>query len=251
MGYARIVQYGDITELYEYEKDHVSTARTRYKSELEKKRDRERRKQWVPKSEYSIRRAKTQFFKICSEALYTKGVPMFITLTNHEDDVSVDAGYKHIRQFKDNVKNKMGKAISYIAVPEWQKKGRLHYHLLVWGLCPKEAETERSTRNLQRLYGKGFVDVRMAYDSSPKLASYFAKYFTKAYTERRLSNKKAYTTSRTIDKPRTYGSNAFNAVSDLIIPDATCIIKIDTYNTKYLGRCSLTKYKNNYKNDSK
>jgi len=246
MGYTRIVQYADVTEVYEYEKDYINRSRGRSSSKLEKKRRKERANMYIPKSKFSINQAKRRFFQICSEALYTRGAPHLITLTNHENDVSIIEGYRNIYAFKKAIANQMGVTIAYIAVPEYQKKGRLHFHLLVWGLLGQaiSEETERDTRRLQRLYGKGFLDVRLSYDNSPKLASYFAKYFTKTYTDSNRKGAKAYTTSRGIVKPRTYGSNAFDAYRDLIVPDDSCINSVVQYNTKYLGRCGLTKYIN-------
>jgi len=252
MGYTRVVQYADVVELYEYEKAHVNRGGVRQSSKLDRKRRAERKSLSLPKSAFSQRQSKTRFFQICSEALYTRGAPHLVTLTNHENNVSLDEGYRNIYAFKEQIKNKMGVTITYIAVPEWQKKGRLHFHLLVWGLLGQAVSehTERDTRNLQRLYGKGFLDVRLAYDNSPKLASYLTKYFTKSNNSTYLKGRKAYTTSRGIVKPRTYGSNAFDAYRDIIVPEDTCISEVVQYNTQYLGRCSLTKYKTKKTNEN-
>jgi len=247
MGYARIVQYADITEVYEYDKEYINHRGKRFQTALQKKRAAERRKLGIPRSEYSRKRAKTLFFKTVADTLHRYGVPTLITLTQHTNVVRPDEAYKQLFNWKKNVKNKMGITLSYIAVPEWQPiSGRVHLHLLVWGLCKKKAESEGDTRNLQRLYRKGFLDVLLAYDSSPKLASYLAKYFTKAYSDRRLGGQKAYTFSRDVKKPRQAGSNSLLEYADLIVPSDSCIIKVDEYDTKYFGKCRLKIYKNKH-----
>jgi len=243
MGYARVVQYADVVEYYEYDKEITPRRPPPRKSLLERNRAKARRLLGVPKSKFSVKRAKTQFFRICAEALYTRGRPLFLTLTFAQEFVSITSGYQAINELTKHIKSKMGETIAYIAVPEWQKKGKLHFHLLVWGLSQKNYQNERSTRNLQRLYGKGFLDVRLAYDNSPKLASYFAKYFTKAYTDTRLGARKAYTTSRSIIKPRQVGSNTLTSYTDIILPQKLAITETVSYDTQYLGRCRLTKYK--------
>jgi len=243
MGYARIVQYGDTMEYYEYEKPFIERRIRRSPSALERKRTAERRKQGVPRSEFSIRRARANFTHLVAENLYQRGAPALITLTNHLPDVSLTQGFRNLASFKKNVQNQMGVTLTYIAVPEYQKRGRLHYHLLAWGLGEAQTKFERSTRNLQRLYGKGFLDVRVAYDSSPKLASYLAKYFTKAYADPRNVGKRTYTASRDVNRPRAYGSNSLSSYTDSTLIDPLDAKLVVSYNTKYLGRCTLTKYK--------
>jgi len=238
MGYARIVQYADITEYYEYDKDFRPPRRRKKPS---------KRSIQKFKSEFSARRARRQFVKVVTNTLYERGCPLLVTLTTHVPDVQLTEGYKFIRQFKEHVKSQMGKTFTYIAVPEWQKNGRLHFHLLCWGLLSsrEEAEAERHNRNLQRCYGRGFLDVRFANDSSPKLAGYLGKYMSKAYQDERLAGRKAYTSSRDVDKVRTHGSNALSTYSDELIPNVEALQQTHTYETMYLGRCRVSIYKTN------
>jgi len=258
MGYTKIVQYGNTTEIYEYEREYRLQVRTRTLSRLERKRRSEARLQaisrgQVQKSKYALRRAKTNFFRLVSETLHQRGKPLFITLTVNGEHISVPKAYQYLAQFKTKVENKMGTTVTYIAVPEFQKKsGRIHLHVLAWGIPnPTIIETtERNTRNLQRLYRRGFLDVRFAYDNSPKLASYLAKYMQKANADRRLSGKKAYTTSRGINRPRIQGSNTLSEYLRLYGPESEYSLKPDekdidheqirTYDTEYLGKCKLT-----------
>lgn len=245
MGYARIIQYADIIEYYEYEKNHIPK-RPKHLSKIQKDRKKKIQAYRPVRTAYSARRAKSNFFKVVSNQLYERGAPCMVTLTFYQEHVRITDGYKFIAEYIRNVKkNKMGEDIAYIAVPEWQKKGRLHYHLLVWGLSKKEAEQERDTRNHQRQFGRGYLDVRIAQDNSPKLASYLAKYMVKGYTDQRLAGNRAYTTSRNVKKPRTQGSNTLSAYEDIFLPERIDIVKVSQYNTPYMGRCLVTRYKTN------
>lgn len=236
MGYTRVVQYGDVTETYEYEK-LVTDRRGR-----PKKKPRRSRTIRKYRSQRACKRAKFQFFRLVSENLASKGLPSFVTLTMGTDDTDLSCGYSYILTFKRNVKNKMGITFSYIAVPEWQKKGRLHFHLLVWGLQSVTEDSERDYRNLQRCYQRGYLDFRHARENSPKLASYLAKYMAKAYEDERLSGRRAYSCSRDIDKIRSYGSNSLSLYTDHIVDvDNSTIVRELVYNVPYLGRCKLTR----------
>jgi len=248
MGYTKILQYADITHIYEYEKQiHNKTKKRKTLSRLEKARRKARRALHMEISSFSKHRTKTRFFQTVAHSLYEKGKPALITLTLYNSDVSITEAFKYINNFKKNVKNKMGEDFSYIAVPEFgTKKGRLHFHLLAWGLSEQKIKEERDTRNFQRQYRRGFLDVRIARDSSPKLATYLSKYLTKALSDTRFQKVRAYSTSRAIIKPRTYGSNQFAQYATLFTPEKDCMTKKICYDTKYLGNCKLTIYKNEY-----
>jgi len=241
MGYMRIDQYADIVEVRDYEKNYIPH-RIHHVSKALKKRRKNKDNVQRFRSPFSIRRARNKFFHLVAENLYRRGNPCIITLTYYRADISINEGYSSILSFKRNVKNQMGETLTYIAVPEKQKSGRLHFHLLAWGIDKSRAVTERSTRNLQRQFGKGYLDVRFAYDSSPKLAGYLSKYFSKSYGSNDTTWKRAYSCSRDVYKPRYAGSNTLSSYGDLI-PDVQYLQEVTSYDTMYFGKCQLTKYK--------
>jgi hypothetical protein len=66
MGYTRVEQYGAYTEIYLYEQLYLPP----------KKRSRSKRRKYpVPKSDFTVRRAKKAFRRLVEENLYTKGIP--------------------------------------------------------------------------------------------------------------------------------------------------------------------------------
>jgi len=62
---------------------------------------------------------------------------------------------------------------------------------------------ERRTRFLARMWGQGFVDVRKT-DGSPKLASYFTKYFYKLEQNLLLAPMRMFRCSKGFPKPDVY-----------------------------------------------
>jgi hypothetical protein len=76
-----------------------------------------------------------------------------------------------------------------VAVSEFQKRGAIHFHALVWGIPPSVVKAERHTRLVASIWGQGFTDM-IETDGNSRLASYFAKYMKKAYLDPRMLKKK-------------------------------------------------------------
>lgn len=259
MGYKKLIQFGDTQLLFEYEKpiNIARSSKRRFKTMLERKRDRERRK-YIKRSDRSIKRSKDNFFRLVHTNICNQQeLPAFFTFTCF-NDLELNKGYAALRLFfqrlrkhyenkqKDILQKKwscgLGKDIAYIAVPEWQKNGNLHYHALVWGVDRQQLAKERSQRFFQRLWQRGYVDVRCTEYKSPKLAGYLAKYFSKAAFDTRLRGRRCYSASRNIDRPTETGSNELSHYLHALV-DELDTVDVSFYDTVYLGRCKLTTYK--------
>lgn len=246
MGYTKIVQMSHVTIVTEYEKDVLSKRMSR--------RRKKRRSQPV-RSSRSINRARVAFFNLVEHNLNIRDdLPWFLTLTYHNEyevPVGLTTAYGHLQTFFSRVKRSVCRDITYIVVPEWQKRGAVHFHALVWGF-PQSVEEEKHTRILQRLWEQGYLDVRRTVFRSPRLSGYLAKYLSKAKADARLGNRKAYTVSRNIERPREKGSNSlFTYLSTLL--DFDTLSETYEYNTAWLGKAKVSKYKGvipKIKNDS-
>jgi hypothetical protein len=135
-------------------------------------------------------------------------------------------------------------SISYISVPELTKKGRWHYHLLIYDISPQHALRERTTRNLQRLFRRGYVDISPTSFIAEGLAGYLAKYMAKSVDDSRYTNTRGYTCSRNIKKIYSTGGNQIDQYYDMILPDVNSLCKVSNYDTMYFGSCVFSLYKN-------
>jgi len=235
MGYCRVVQCGDITEVYKYEnnvnKRKISPG----------KRPRKTDTTVFYRTVASSKRAKKNFTMLVSAVLHSKNVPIFCTQT-YIENVSVKIAYENNRTFFQNIKNYIGE-LSYITVPEWQNSGTIHLHSLIWGLPKEIANNERKSRFLQSCWARGFIDVRIARNNSPKIARYLAKYMSKAYEDTRLSNCRAFSHSNNLPKRYSYGSNTLNSFDD-IFPEQNNLTSSIEYETMFLGKCLKLTYIN-------
>lgn len=266
MGYTKIVKYGDVIELYSYEKEikrnkgidalkaqRLSQGKRNSSSasisNVKKNRLKERRKQALLKGHYerskrSINRSRLAFFRLCHHNNVHSQSIHFLTLT-FAYDIEIGEAYRHTQEFLKRVaKNHAQLPIRYISVPEFTKKGRVHFHVLVYDLPSDEAKKERVTRNYQRQFRQGFLDLRHANYNSKGIAGYMAKYMGKALGDAKLGTRRGFTSSRNIIKISTASGNSLAEHLDMIIPsDAVDDSEERSYDVPYMGRCRLKKLK--------
>ena len=195
------------------------------------------------KSEDNARRASLAFRRLVSSNLSRFKPPILITFTYEENITDLSVGYADYRSFVQALRYKYGRAFKYICVPEFQKRGAVHFHALFWGLPEKIFLQERTTREIAGLWGMGFVFMKQT-DGDGKLSSYLSKYMAKAFVDPRLRNKKAYVSSRNIKRP-TIGrkfSPTWPVMDDYVGENNPAILD-KTYDTPWLGKCRYRLFK--------
>ncbi len=139
----------------------------------------------------------------------------FITLTFADNIADIDYANKKYKRFINSVKRVKGD-FRYLCVPEFQKRGAVHYHLLTnidvdSELIPK--------RPLKRLYNKetgtwkeleyydikywneGFSSAEVMSSDPKKVVGYISKYMTKDIDNRLFSHRR-YFYSRNLETPK-------------------------------------------------
>jgi len=198
MGHSTAVLSGPYLEIFEYEKpirprDPVRDVERTKRSPTVRGHSASHQR-----SVFSLRRARRNFIRIARSNLTGTLKPAFLTLTfasivSHAEGAPTFNGF--IKKLTYHYPG-----LRYIAVPEFQKRGSVHYHLLVWGIPKAVVYNERNTRHLASLWGHGFIDI-IPTDGSTKLASYMAKYLFKAIQDVRLAGRRAYMASQNILRP--------------------------------------------------
>jgi len=257
MGYNKIISYGNTLEVYEYERDIVRlVGRARRKHEItddnvglgvdgEGSLSDERSEEKMGKRADNARRASLAFRRIVSSNLGgSSALPILVTLTYKDNFTDLAGAYRHLTTFIQSLRYRYGKDFSYVLVPEFQKRGAVHFHALFWRLPEELLYTERETRALFRLWGHGFIFLKPT-DGNERLAFYLAKYFTKAFLDPRLKNQKSYVSSRNIKRPLIQ-KGPFNIPFVLEEYGAIGEPVVDKkYNTKWLGEGRFRLFKIN------
>lgn len=249
MGYVKTITYSNFVELYEYEKDVSNTgggrrgfsAKSKGKGLVADGNGGFLPRKPNPKREDNARRSAVVFRRLVSANLGERSKPLLISLTYSENITDIGQGHKDFNTFARNVRAKFGKEVRYIAVPEFQKRGAIHFHALFWGLPSEElARTERHTRLVAGYWGQGFIDLVMT-DGNHKISGYLSKYMAKAIMDSRMAGRKGYFCSQNIVRPVIEKNILveplfFGGLKD--IPDLSTakVLKDKEYDTQWLGK---------------
>jgi len=252
MGYTKVTQYGEITQIIHYEKSLPQRRKppskllaTRLHDKLLKKDVTEHYRKIKPRppkkvrfiSDYSIYRTRNSFFMLCHHNNYHASSLGLLTLT-FAYDVTYPLALIAQQHFLQSLRKHYGQQIEYISVPELTKKNRFHFHLLIYNLPAGAGINERNTRNFQRLYRHGYVHFDFASNRSKRIAGYMAKYMAKSLSDPKTSTWRAYNCSRGIKKITSFGSHTLDFTTDF----ATELKQRTVYKTKYLGNAEKLIY---------
>jgi len=255
MGYKKLIRYGEFVETYEYEKPVLYHGRKGKRvqeslgmpsvplcgEDLERQRE-----QKNARRKTNIRNSVLAFKRLVLANLGPTSKPLFVSLTYAGITSDLREAREDFKSFSKNLHYRFGDQVRYICVPEWQKRGSIHFHALVWGLPLGLVKTERNTRLVASLWGKGFVDLKET-DGHAKIASYLSKYMSKVFIDERLSGKKCYTTSRNIKRPIVEKNPImlmYNYGELLDLPDLSTatLLQEKEYMTQWLGQAIYKKY---------
>lgn len=125
--------------------------------------------------------------------------PVFMTLTFAENIQDFDTANHNFKLFMLRLGNRVGNrnkrnCLKYVVVPEFQKRGAIHYHLILFNLpyIPQ--------RELSDIWGQGRLHLK-AIDHVDNVGAYISKYIRKDIGDERLTGKKCYFTSRELLQP--------------------------------------------------
>lgn len=276
MPYLRIIHSGKgYVEHFRYEYEPAPRQKGVRTNFAQRKREELTIDQSLQKRIDNISRAKRSFFRLIRTNLNPNEKPIFITLTTVSQK-SLPIAYGYLTEFITRLRKIYGSGFKYLAVPEYQKRGVVHFHCLFWGIPPIDVfneipwnvwikirirkpkvferfltfchehnfqpESAIGLRGLQHQWARGFLDCVPA-DDSPRLATYMAKYMRKAMSDRRLYQSKSYVCSRNILRPV---SQAFDPSDDMLYFINTHedgpVKKIREYPTERLGKCVYSVY---------
>ncbi|MBP9759913.1 MAG: hypothetical protein KBD24_00930 [Candidatus Pacebacteria bacterium] len=211
MGHVKIISYANKLEMYEYDRDILvlkgrgkpikcESATSHGDEDMGAGGKDILQKRKLGKRPDNARRASMAFRRIVASNLGETSSPILVTLTYRDNFTNLGLAYQHFSAFTRTLRSKYGKEFRYICVPEFQKRGAVHFHALVWGLPEEVVLQERNTRALAGLWAKGFVFLKQT-DGNERLSRYLSKYMAKAFTDPRLKNQKSYVASKNILRP--------------------------------------------------
>lgn len=189
---------GKKVELYHYEeailKNKKNNKRVNYKKRTKeevikqiKECENEEFKMEVMKS-FSLRRTRAKIVRLvdCNPDLNT-----FVTLTFKKNVKSLSKANLIFKSFIKRLKKQVPH-LKYLAVPEFQKRGAVHYHILV--------NFQMENKKLADIWGQGFVMINKIRHVK-RVGAYVAKYIGKDLFDVRYFGMRKIMASRNLAKP--------------------------------------------------
>jgi len=239
--YEKIVRSGKLLEYYKYELTPIGFQRDRNAGHSRTKPDRKGYKKHAARRADNVQRSVRAFRRLVRANLVGDENPALLTLTMYQI-LPYAKSCKLFTEFIVRLRKREGSSFRYIAVPEFQKRGATHWHLLIWGLDEEVIYTERTSRYLARLWLRGFCDITPT-DGHAKLATYLTKYLRKAMQNLRYSGTKAYYSSRNVIKTMSVGSNSLTDYIEEIVDIHSVPLTTHEFHTEWLGKCDYKSYK--------
>lgn len=124
--------------------------------------------------------------------------PVFLTLTFADNIQNITAANIEFRKFIKRLGNYIAKDqayVQYVAVPEFQKRGAVHYHLVIFNL------PYIKTSKIEDIWRNGFIQIK-SIEEVDNIGAYMSKYMTKdSNGDERLHGQKCYFRSRDLYEP--------------------------------------------------
>ena len=192
----KLVISGNVVELYEYDieqlrgfekKNHVGRGGGDEITQEDKDLNRER----------VLLRAKRDLRRLINANVGVyREKPKFLTLTFKKNITDTTEANYEWKKFRQRLEYRIKKKLKYIVVVEFQKRGAVHYHAVLFNM-PYIHFSEYN-----KIWNNGFLQIDGLEDIEDKdlsevdnIGAYVSKYMTKASAER-LEGKKSYFTAR-------------------------------------------------------
>ena len=249
----KLVLSGNVVEVYEYSTGYP----TGYTLTDDEKAKRGRKKgeksdDYEDNREKVISRAKRDLRRLINSNVNAYGddcTSKFVTLTFRENITDVRSANYEFKKFIQRLNYYMygvkTSKIQYSVVPEFQKRGAVHYHVIFYNLPYLKAD------DLSEIWGNGFIKINKI-QHVDNVGSYVTKYMSKDASDERLEGEKCHFSSRGLYKPIE-----FNDVDDKKIVESLRdslhfknLKYMSKFSNDYLGTVDYYQFNTNYNNPS-
>lgn len=150
----------------------------------------------------------------------------FITLTFGDHITDIKQANKYFTAFVKKMKKKQ-KEFKYLAVIEFTKAGRIHYHML----CNMDY---MKAKDIETMWGQGFIKINRI-THVDNIGAYVVKYMTKDDADERLIGKKMYQRSRGMDEPKELVGAQAEYIMAQLEKEGKKIVYSSSYENKQTG----------------
>ncbi|PLX69963.1 MAG: Rep protein [Denitrovibrio sp.] len=227
----RIIISGNVIEYYSYGKTQYKGKRGRSgRDKVAEACNKEKNRQ------VTLMRAKQAIMRTVNANIgrYGDATPKFVTLTFKDNLKELEIANNEFKKFKQRLQYKVKVDLAYICVPEFQKRGAVHYHVIFFNLIYIDA------MSLREIWRNGFIKINKI-DNVVNVGVYVAKYLNKDKVDSRLVGKKCYFTSRGLYKSEVIEDAALiNQILDYV-SGLKCTYETE-FENEHVGLCLYKQY---------
>ncbi|SNS03062.1 hypothetical protein SAMN05446037_100315 [Anaerovirgula multivorans] len=180
-------------------------------------------------------------------------LPKFLTLTFAENITDLKTANAEFTKFNKRLSYQLYKVnrnvLKYICIPEFQKRGAVHYHVLYFNMPYVDF------KELSKIWGQGYVFVEGITEKQniEDFAKYTCKYMSKEnskgednykiYQDKEMLNTKRYFTSRGLNKPENYKLDIDKGIYDSFLIFLKDYHKDNLeYSNEFIGHVEINTY---------
>ncbi len=232
-GYSKkVIISGQFVELYEYgvtqfKGKRGGSGRVGQANESDKAKNRE----------ITLRRARRMIRCLVNSNIGVHGdeIAKFLTLTFKEIITSLkDANYE-FKKFRQRLEYRFQIRLAYLCVPEFQKRGAVHFHVIIFNLPYIDA------KELAQIWEQGFIKVNKI-ENVTNVGAYISKYLSKDKIDARFEGEKCYFYSRSLQKPVTVENDEIVCEIMNSFDDTKCVYDV-YFENEYVGKSRYRQYR--------
>jgi hypothetical protein len=209
----KAVVYGDEVDLFEYKTTKI-TFKQPNRSNLRKKKGLRRID--------SISRTRQAIYRLVSMNCGEHGdfPPVFFTITFKENIEDLAYANSEFKKFIQRLNYFFDKKLKYVFVPEFQKRGAVHYHGIFFNIPFIDKNL------IEDIWGHGFTRIETT-SKVKDMSAYISKYLSKETFDKRLFGQRIILSSRGLKRPvEIYGGYEVDEyLSSVKIIDETQVYK--------------------------
>ena len=235
----KLIISGKQVELYQYE-TLVKTKSKRKKKKIVKRRTKEEIEKQIKQSEegnfqmevirhYSLRRTRSRITRLINT---NEDIRTFITLTFKDNIADLQEANIIFKRFILRLKY-LYPDLKYLAVPEFQKRGAVHYHVLI-------NINYIENLKLAEIWEQGFVKINKVKHIN-NLGLYISKYICKDLFDIRYFGMRKVLCSRKLDQPTVFTGS--KDIMNFLQKDDLDLILEKEYNSDWLGKINYSLFK--------
>lgn len=184
-----------------------------------------------------LKRTRSQLRRlITSNATAWNCTPIFVTYTFAENITKIQEANYLFGIYTKRLNRRLGRKVKYLTVPEFQKRGAVHYHTIYFDI----PYIEGLKKILRETWGYGFIDLKTI-RKIKNIGAYVSKYLRKDTADIRLTRQKGYFCSKGLKQPYEIKNQEFidSYMKNAIIEEIASI----KYRSERYGEINYKQYK--------